>query len=300
MFKRVLLGAAVLLGQSACLSSYDQNPPSSVQQNTTVSNASPQIRPVQPSDSTALWTQYGDPSVIAANAQNSGSVEAASKLHGCNKFKYHTLGDTMASLGVNMFNTNMNPAPNGTASLLPIELLFAPNSTFSCLNLVAGEMNPTDAADRATKIAQSARYIYCAGALTLGMPPYPARLSESTALTTAGVTKEFDTLAAAAIELVASNLATAANCTDMNGVQAVLFNPDNTCNANGVSCLQGYPPSTEELNLCNKMVTGSAATSAQSVTLASGVVVNVPAVTAITAGKQLAAAAILANALLCE
>lgn len=314
MFKRIIVGAALMLGQSACLTSLDTPTPSSVHDEKDVTDSPTAVRPVQPGDSTSLWMQYGDPSVLAARAADQGPLEVSSKRHGCNKFKFHTLGDVLADLGVNMAQTNQNPAPAGTPSLLPLELLYK-TSTFDCNTLVSataldtldtGSPTGVSMSEIATRISQSARYLYCSSRLTLGQPPYAARLAESTVLTTAGVTKLFDTLAAASAELAKNNLAGATRCAykDPNDstktLQAVLFNPDNTCNERGMACLQGYLPSPEQVNLCNRMVVESQGTAAQQVMFSNKTTVTVSAISQLDAGKRIATSAILANAMLCE
>lgn len=208
MLKRVfLLGAAALLGQAACLGSYDKGVPSSVVGNDEVSNEPPAVRPVSPEDSTSLWMQYGDPAVLAARAAEEGPLDVSSRQHACHKFKFHTLGQVMMDLGVNM--SAPSGAAAGATTLVPLELALrgVADPTVVCNNIIS--TNQQQAMERAAKVSQPARYLYCASRLTLGMPPYAARLAESTQLTTAGATKEFDTLAAAAIEIANSNLANA-------------------------------------------------------------------------------------------
>lgn len=308
MSKRVLLsvGAAILLAQGGCLGAYDANTPSSlkdVPQGT--SDSTPQVRPILPEDSTALWTMFGDPALIAARVAEEGPLDVSSRRHGCHKFKFSKLGTLLEDFGVNMKNTNVTPAPGGAASLLPLEAALAPVSdpTTFCSGLVPGQTSVTNAMERATRVSQPARYLYCSGRLTLGMPPYAARLAESTVLTTAAVTKLFDTWAAAAMEIVQFNpttFTTSPRCKTQAGAQGVLFNADNTCNAEGVACLQGFPPSAEQLTLCNKLVVSGTASPATTVTLQTTGSASVAAVDALTAGKRMAVAAILANAHLCE
>jgi len=301
MLKRVfLLGAAALLGQAACLGSYDKGVPSSVVGNDEVSNEPPAVRPVSPEDSTSLWMQYGDPAVLAARAAEEGPLDVSSRQHACHKFKFHTLGQVMMDLGVNM--SAPSGAAAGATTLVPLELALrgVADPTVVCNNIIS--TNQQQAMERAAKVSQPARYLYCASRLTLGMPPYAARLAESTQLTTAGATKEFDTLAAAAIEIANSNLANATRCTDTGGNKAVLFDTVGstvTCNPNGMACLQGYMPTAEQINLCNRLLTSGEASAATTVVLPTGNVA-VPAISAADAGKRLAASAILANALLCE
>lgn len=308
MSKRVLLsvGAAILLAQGGCLGAYDATTPSSakdVPQGS--SDSTPQVRPVLPEDSTALWTMFGDPALIAARVAEEGPLDVSSRRHGCHKFKFSKLGTLLEDFGVNMKQTNVTPAPGGAASLLPLEIPIGATSdpTTFCANLVPGQTSTGNAMERATRVSQPARYLYCSGRLTLGMPPYAARLAESTVLTTAAVTKLFDTWAAAATEIVqfnATTFTTSPRCKTQTGTQGALFNADNSCNAEGIACLQGYPPTAEQLTLCNKLVTSGTASAATTVTLQSTGSVNVPAIDAVTAGKRLAVAAILANAHLCE
>lgn len=306
MFKKVFLGAAaLLLGQSACLTSLDTPTPSSVHDEKDVTDTPTAVRPVAPGDSTSLWMQYGDPSVLAARAADQGPLEVSSRRHGCNKFKFHALGSVLADLGVNMKQNN------GT-TLLPLENLYK-TTQFNCNTLIsATAIDPlatvpagTSAMEIATRISQPARYLYCSSRLTLGQPPYAARLAESTVLTTAGATKLFDTLAAAAAEIAKDNLASATRCmyTDPNdatkSIAAKMFNADNTCNEKGMACLQGYLPSAEQVNLCNRMVIESKGALAQTVKFTTGNG-SVKEVTQLDAGKRIAVSAILANALLCE
>ena len=292
MWNKVLLGAAMLLGlgQSGCLTSYDEPTPSSVHENTAVSTQPPEVKPVLPSDSTSLWMQYGDPALIAARVAEEGPLEVSSQRHGCSKYKFATLGQTLLDLGV------------GISAAVPLEKkMGATDPTTFCNTFVPpGTLTAAQAQERSTKTSQSAAYLYCAGRLTLGQPPYAARLAESTVLTTAQVTKLFDTLAAASVELVNSNLTTATRCADGSGTKAVLFNPDNTCNARGVACLQGYTPTAEQMNVCNRLVTSGDPVNALTVNFTTGGSMTIPAVSAITAGQRLAAASILANAYLCE
>lgn len=313
MLKRVfLLGAAALLGQAACLGSYDKSVPSSVVDNDKISDEQPAVRPVMPEDSTSLWMQYGDPAVLAARAAEEGPLDVSSRQHACHKFKFHTLGQVMLDLGVNM----TAPTTAATTALLPLELALrgVTDANVTCLNYI--NPNKDNAIAQSGKIAQPARFLYCASRLTLGLPAYGSRLSESTQITTAGATKQFDTLAAAAIEIANRNLQDATRCADSSGTKAVLFDTVGTtvtCNPDGVACLQGYMPSNEQLNLCNRLLTSGEATNAGSMDIkfedtSTGsipppvrtITVAYPGVTAVDAGKRLAAASVLANALLCE
>ena len=288
----MILGAAILLGlgQSGCLTSYDEPTPSSVHEDTNVTATPPEVKPVLPSDTTSLWTQYGDPALIAARVAEEGPLEISSQRHGCAKYKFATLGQTMTDLGVN------------TTGAVPLEVMMGTTDplTFCTKFIPPGNLSTTQGAERATKVAQSASYLYCSGRLTLGQPPYAARLAEATVLSTAQITKLFDPLAAAAVEIVNTNLSTATRCADSAGTKAALFNADNTCSDRGIACLQGYTPTAEQINVCNRLVQSGTATVAKTVNFTTGGSMTIPAVDAITAGKRLAAASVLANAYLCE
>ena len=67
----------------------------------------------------------------------------------------------------------------------PSALLYGGNAIGGVVNIITPEpSNPkvTDAFDRATKIAQPARFVYCDGRLTLGQPLYSGRMAENTGL----------------------------------------------------------------------------------------------------------------------
>ena len=81
-----------------------------------------------------------------------------------------------------------------------------------------------------------------------------------------------------ATRLVAESTSPAA-C-KIGGTTAVkLFETDNTCSKDGVTCILGFTPGVDVLNLCNQMVTGA------------DTVVN---------GKRVAVGALLAVAHMCE
>jgi len=261
-----------------------------VHEDTQVAATPPEVKPVLPSDTTSLWTQYGDPALIAARVAEEGPLEISSQRHGCSKYKFSTLGQTLKDLGVNMTNAVPLEVTMGTTDPLTFCTTFVP----------PGNLSTDQGNERATKAAQSAAYLYCAGRLTLGQPPYAARLAEPTVLSTAQITKLFDTLAAASIEIVNTNLSGATRCADSAGTKAVLFNADNTCNERGLACLQGYTPTTEQVNVCNRLVLSGTATVTKTLNFTTGGSMTIPAVDAITAGKQLAAASVLANGYLCE
>ncbi len=123
--------------------------------------------------------------------------------------------------------------------------------------------------------ALSAGILYTGGEAALGGPNYQNRLRENVALTTSGMSREFDIFAAGAPEvLTAFTNNTIARCPG-----AQLFDSSGACRPDGITCLIGVPATSEHINFCN--LTVSSASTA-------------------TIGKQLAVATILAAAYTCE
>ena len=121
----------------------------------------------------------------------------------------------------------------------------------------------------------TAGQIYKANAATLGQPNYLARLREVTSQTTSGATKLLDIFIQAAPEIVAA-MPNLAACKVL-GVGPQMFN-NGKCTVEGVSCLQGYPATQQQADLCTAMLA------------------DIPGPT----GQRLAVAAILATAHACE
>ena len=117
----------------------------------------------------------------------------------------------------------------------------------------------------ANKTATSGGAIYTGAAQAMGAPDYAARVSESIELTTAGATKLFDIITEAAPEIVAG-VPKATSCMTA-GVASALFNADGSCSKAGLSCIQGYPATQAQLDLCNNITT-SASTATIGQTLA--------------------------------
>ena len=121
----------------------------------------------------------------------------------------------------------------------------------------------------------SAGDLYTNGYNALGGPNYPNRIRENIGITTSGASREFDIFAAAADEV--QNAFTAGTMTRCPG--ALLFNTDNTCRPDGITCLLGTLATTEHVDFCNLTVTQAST---------------------VTQGKRLAVAAMLAAAFTCE
>jgi hypothetical protein len=86
----------------------------------------------------------------------------------------------------------------------------------------------------------------------LGAPNYAARQREARELSTATASKLFDIFVQAAPEIIAA-MPTLAAC-QVSGVGVSMFNAENQCNADGIACLIGVPPTASHLELCNLTV----------------------------------------------
>jgi hypothetical protein len=107
-----------------------------------------------------------------------------------------------------------------------------------------------------TMTLHSAGLLYATGRNVLGSANYPQRVAESDRNTTGGLVRLYDIIIAAVEELLPNattdRLGSAPNSPCAG---ATLFNPDNTCNADGIACFVGVPPTPGQLALCNSMVT---------------------------------------------
>ena len=137
-------------------------------------------------------------------------------------------------------------------------------------NVLSGVgINPANAT------AVSAGDLYTNGTAALGAANYANRIRESVALTTSGMSREFDIFAAGAPEVLAAFTAnTIARCPG-----AKLFDAGGSCLPDGITCLTGHPATSEHVNFCNLTVTSA---------------------TDVATGQKLAVAAILAAAYTCE
>jgi hypothetical protein len=91
------------------------------------------------------------------------------------------------------------------------------------------------------------------GGTALGQANYAARAGEAIVWTAAGAAKQFDIFVQAAPEIIA-NISTAPAC-QVNGSGPEMFNADNTCNQDAISCIIGKPASAEHVAICNNLVT---------------------------------------------
>jgi hypothetical protein len=123
----------------------------------------------------------------------------------------------------------------------------------------------------------SAGQLYRSGSNALGAPNYPNRIRENLSITTSGASRLFDIFAAAADEVIA-NVPNLARC-QVGGVGAQLFDANNACRADGITCIIGMPATAAHIDFCNITVTNASS----------------PDV-----GRRLAVAAMLAAAYTCE
>jgi hypothetical protein len=129
----------------------------------------------------------------------------------------------------------------------------------------------------ASTTALSAGLLYTGGGPALGAPNYGARVRENLSVTTSGASRQDDIFAAAATEVIA-NVGTLARC-NVGSTPAVLFDAQNQCHAEGITCIIGTPATLDHVALCNETVTRA----------------STPDI-----GKRLAVAALLAAAYTCE
>ena len=129
-------------------------------------------------------------------------------------------------------------------------------------------------ADMTGSATATAGELYTDGASALGVANYPNRIRENIAITTSGMSREFDIFAAAAPSIItafANN-----TITRCPGVQ--LFDA-NGCRADGISCLLGTNATGDHVSYCNLTIQNASSS---------------------TLGQTMAVAAILAAAYTCE
>jgi hypothetical protein len=174
-------------------------------------------------------TSLGD---LLERIDDEGPARFTSRVHSCAKVRYATLGNVLASLGVDL------------ASAAPL----------------------------------SAGALYHAAAPAYGSPSYANRLREPISITTSSASAEFDIFAAAAGEVTAA-LTRLPRCQVGGAPGPALFDANNHCNPDAITCMIGTPAQAGHVDLCSR-----------SVGLASD-----PEI-----GKRLAVAALLAAAYTCE
>ncbi len=99
----------------------------------------------------------------------------------------------------------------------------------------------------------SAADLLKAGGGALGAADYDARVAEATTWSAAGAAKTFDIFMQAAPEIIA-NFSTLAQCKRADGSQPDLFDGNNKCNIDALSCLIGKPARQAHVDICNTAV----------------------------------------------
>ncbi|MBK8255095.1 MAG: hypothetical protein IPK82_20845 [Polyangiaceae bacterium] len=115
------------------------------------------------------------------------------------------------------------------------------------------------------------------GTGALGAANYDARVGETIVWTAAGAAKLFDIFVQAAPEIIA-NLPNMPQC-QIDGVGVQLFDENNVCVADGITCIIGRPATPEHVAICNSVVNNASS---------------------IENGKNIAVATILSAAHSCE
>ncbi len=101
------------------------------------------------------------------------------------------------------------------------------------------------------KPAPSAGDLYSNGFGALGAANYGARIPEAIESTTAGSTKLFDILVAAAPEIIA-NMSATKRCAGVS-----MFDASGACTLDGISCLKGLPATAQDKAFCDNVTTAA-------------------------------------------
>lgn len=98
----------------------------------------------------------------------------------------------------------------------------------------------------------TAAELYNEGKNVLGVGKFDAREADKYFHSTDGATKLFDIFVQSADQIIA-NIQTSPACM-VNGVGAPMFDPDDTCNTQALSCIMGRPAKEQDLILCDLIV----------------------------------------------
>ncbi|MBK9260905.1 MAG: hypothetical protein IPM54_13940 [Polyangiaceae bacterium] len=129
----------------------------------------------------------------------------------------------------------------------------------------------------ATGNPPTAGQLISAGGGALGAASYDARVGESIVWSAAGAAKLFDIFVQAAPEIIA-NLPNVDQC-KVDGVGVEMFDAQNQCNADAITCITGRPATDGHVAICNTVVTKASS---------------------VDKGKRIAVATIMAGAFSCE
>ncbi len=104
----------------------------------------------------------------------------------------------------------------------------------------------------ATGDPPAAGELYKSGGGALGAANYDARVGETLVWSASGAAKLFDIFVQAAPEIIA-NLQAAPLC-QIEGVGPAMFDAEDRCNEDAVTCLIGRPATAEHLAICDSLV----------------------------------------------
>ena len=93
------------------------------------------------------------------------------------------------------------------------------------------------------------------GGTALGGANYAARVGEQLVWTAAGAAKQFDVFVQAAPEIIA-NISTVPLC-QQNGSGPEMFDSNDQCNVDAISCIIGKPATAEHVGICNSIVSSA-------------------------------------------
>jgi hypothetical protein len=123
--------------------------------------------------------------------------------------------------------------------------------TYATLGNILGSFG----VDMDATAGSSAAQLYKNGAGALGVANYDARVGESITWSSAGAAKLFDIFVQAAPEVIA-NIETLERC-QVDGAGTPMFDAQDKCNADAISCLIGRPATSAHVAICNNLVTSA-------------------------------------------
>jgi hypothetical protein len=159
----------------------------------------------------------------------------------------------------------------------PVTFSSRMHSCFKVRYTTLGNVLTSVGVDLTRTASSSAAVLYREGMAALGAPDYPNRIRENRAITTAGAARTFDIFLAASDEIIAA-LPTLPRCR-AGGMPAQLFDADDHCMIDGITCLIGVPAQQAHVDQCNLAIIHASS----------------PAI-----GKRLAVALLMAAAYTCE
>lgn len=104
----------------------------------------------------------------------------------------------------------------------------------------------------ATDDVPTAGQLYKGGTGALGAASYDARVGEAIVWSAAGAAKLFDIFVQAAPEII-TNLPNVEQC-KVDGVGVEMFDANDQCNKDAISCIMGRPATDSHVAICNKVV----------------------------------------------